>query len=124
MPTLLLTIVMMSSNLKSLRISKILEKAKIGSWREAKKSNREEKEKFKILFSNFERRKRNQKFLSPVSRGKREILKNMLNFREEKEKWIFYSQASRRERESENNFSVFEKRKGNFKCCSPILRRE
>ena len=42
-------------------------------WREAKRSNREEKEKFKILFSSFERRKRNRKFLLPVSRGKREF---------------------------------------------------
>ena len=93
-----------------------------GHWREAKRSNREEKEKFNILFSSFEKRKRNQKFLSLVLRGKREFQKNMLNFREEKEKWTFYAQASRRE--SENKISVFEKRKRNVKYCSLIMRRE
>ena len=45
----------------------------------------DEKEKFKILFSSFKRKKMNRKFLSPVSRGTIEILKNILNFREEKE---------------------------------------
>ena len=69
-------------------------------WREAKKSNREEKEKFDILFSNFEKRKRNLKFISPVSRGEKEIWKKVLHFREEKEKGIFFSQVSRGERES------------------------
>ena len=68
-------------------------------WREAKKSNREEKEKFDILFSNFEKRKRNLKFISPVSRGEKEIWKKVLHFREEKEKGIFFSQVSRGERE-------------------------
>ena len=56
-------------------------------WREAKKSNREEEEKFENNFSNFERRKRNLNSLSPVSRREREIRKNILNFREEKEKF-------------------------------------
>ena len=68
-------------------------------WRESKKSNREEKEKFDILFSNIEKRKRNLKFISPVSRGEREIWKKVLHFREEKEKGIFFSQGSRGERE-------------------------
>ena len=42
-------------------------------WRESKKSNREEKEKFESNFSHFERRKRNMISLSPVSRREREI---------------------------------------------------
>ena len=93
-------------------------------WREAKKSNREEKEKFDILFSNFEKRKRNLKFLSPVSRGEREIWKKVLHFREEKEKGIFFSQVSRGEREFFLKVSNFEKRKRNLKFFSPVLRRE
>ena len=68
-------------------------------WREAKKSNREEKEKFDTLFSNFEKRKRNLKFISPASRGETEIWKKLLHFREEKEKGIFFSQVSRGKRE-------------------------
>ena len=93
-------------------------------WREAKKSNREEKEKFEIIFSNFERRRRNLTILSPVLRREREIWKKILNFREEKEKGIFFSQASKGERESEKRFTIFEKRQRNLKCCSPTLRRE
>ena len=93
-------------------------------WREAKKSNREEKEKFEIIFSYFERRRRNQKILSLVSRREREIWKQSLNFREEKERGIFFSQASRGERECEKRFIIFEKRQRNLKCCSPTLRRE
>ena len=81
-------------------IQTLFELCILGShWREAKKSNREEKEKFDILFSNFEKRKRNLKFLSPVSRGEREIWKKVLHFREEKEKGVFFSQVSRGERE-------------------------
>ena len=40
-------------------------------WRDAKKSNREEEEKFE---NNFQRRKRNLNSLSPVSRREREII--------------------------------------------------
>ena len=76
------------------------------------------KEKLKIVFPSLERRKRNLKFLSPVSRGKRETLKNILIFREEKEKLFFYSQASRKI-ENYNNLSIFERRSRNFKCYSP-----
>ena len=79
-------------------------------WREAKKSNREENEKFEVLFSNFEKRTRNLKFLSPVSRGEREIWKKVLHFWEKKEKGVFFSQVSRGERE--------------FCLKSPISRRE
>ena len=53
-------------------------------WREAKRSNREEKEKW-ILFS-------------PVLRREREIWKRVLHYRGEKEKWILFSQDSRGER--------------------------
>ena len=80
-------------------------------WREAKKSNREEKEKFEILFSNLEKRKRTLKFLSPVSRREREICKKLLHFWEEKENGIFYSQVSRGEREILKKISNFEKRR-------------
>ena len=62
-------------------------------------SNREEKEKFEIIFSNFERRKRNLKLIPPVLIREREIWKGVLHFREEKEKWILFSQDSRGERE-------------------------
>ena len=109
----------------------------VSHWREAKKSNQEEKEKFDILFSNFEKRKRNLKFLSPVSRREGEIWKSVLHFREVKEKGIFFSQVSRGEREffkslqlreekekSEILFPSFEKRKRNLEKCSPLSRRE
>ena len=66
-------------------------------WREAKMSNREEKEKFENNFSNFEREKRNFKPISPLSRGEREIWKR---------------------------FSTFERRKRNMKTISPLSRRE
>ena len=73
--------------------------------REAKRSNREEKEKFNIHFSSFERRKRNRKFLSLVSRGKRKFQKNMRNIREgESEN---RSPFSRREREMSNTVPLF-----------------
>ena len=80
-------------------------------WREAKKSNREEKEKFEILFSNLEKRKRTLKFLSPLSRREREICKKVLHFREEKENGIFYSQVSRGEREIFTKISNSEKKR-------------
>ena len=67
-------------------------------WREAKKSNREEKEKFDILFSNFEKRKRNLKFFPHFREEKKKLKKrfstfekrerkgfSFLKFREEKE---------------------------------------
>ena len=68
-------------------------------WREAKKSNWEEEEKFENIFSNLEKRKRTLKFLSPVSRREREIFKKVLHFWEEKKNGIFYSQVLRGERE-------------------------
>jgi len=107
-------------------------------WREAKKSNREEKEKFDILFSNFEKRKRNLKFLSPVSRGEREIWKNGSPFvRRGRERDFLFSSFERRKRilltnlqlreekeKSEILFPSFEKRKRNLEKCSPLSRRE
>ena len=80
-------------------------------WREAKKSKREEKEKFEILFSNLEKRKRTLKFHSPLSRREREICKKVLHFREEKENGIFYSQVSRGEREIFTKISNSEKKR-------------
>ena len=72
---------------------------------------REEKGKFEINFSNFERRKRNLNSLSPVSRREREIRQNILNFREEKEKFYLY-------------FYNFEKRKRILKFFPFISRVE
>ena len=72
------------------------------------KSDREEK--FDILFSNFEKRKRNLKFLSPVSRR-------------ERERDIIFSSFKRRKRIF-LKVSNFEKRKRNLKFFSPVLRRE
>ena len=59
-----------------------------------------------MSFSNFEKRKRNLKFLSPVSRREREIWTKVLNFREEKEKGIFFSEVSRGEREFFNKSPI------------------
>ena len=73
------------------------------------------KDKFDIFFSNFEKSKRNLKFLSPVLRGEREIWKKVLHFREEKEKGVVFSQVSRGEREFLLKISYFEKRKRNLK---------
>ena len=105
--------------------------------REAKKSNWKEKEKFEIIFSNLEKRKRTLKLLSPVLRREREICKKVLHFREEKENGIFYSQVlrgereilkksqiSRREEKSEIPYPSFEKRKRKLQKGSPLLRRE
>jgi hypothetical protein len=46
-----------------------------------------------------EKRKRNLKTISPISRGKREISNQFLHFREEKEKFENDSPLSRGERE-------------------------
>ena len=73
--------------------------------------------------SPIEKRKRNLIFLSPVSRGEREIWKKVLNFREEKEKGIFLSQVLRGERDFFNK-SPISRRERNLKFFSPVLRRE
>ena len=96
----------------------------ISHWRDAKKPNREEKEKLKNNFSTFERRKRNlnsisqfreekekSKFLCLVSRGEREILNFLAQFREEKEKPEFIFPVSRGEREILNSFAQFREQK-------------
>ena len=93
-------------------------------WRDAKKPNREEKEKLKNNFSTFERRKRNlnsisqfreekgkSKFLCLVSRGEREISNFLAQFREEKEKPEFIFPVSRGEREILNSFAQFREEK-------------
>ena len=53
-------------------------------------SNREEKEKFDILFSNFEKRKRNLKLISPVSRGEKKIEKRFSTFEKRKRKGFYF----------------------------------
>ena len=62
-------------------------------------SSFERRKRIFLKVSNFEKRKRNLKFFSPVLRREREIWKSVLHFREEKEKWILFSQDSRGERE-------------------------
>ena len=71
---------------------------------------REKKEKPEIPFTSFERKKRNLKEYSQFSRGERKMDFLFSSFKTKKRNYI--------------NFSLFEKRKRNFKCCSPILRRE
>ena len=83
----------------------------ISGWREAKKSNREEKEKSEFPFPIFEKRKRNLKTISLISRGERESWIPFPQFREEKEKF-------------ENNFSYFERRERKLNFLSPVSRRE
>ena len=70
--------------------------------REAKKSNREEKEKFEKIFSNFEKRKRKGFHFSRFERRKRNFLND--------------SPLSRRERERDFIFSRFERRTRNSPC--------
>ena len=71
---------------------------------------REEKEKPEIHFPSFERRKRNLKKGSPLSRRERE--RDFLFSSFERRKRIFFK------------ISNFEKRKRNLKFFSPVLRRE
>ena len=59
----------------------------------------------------FEKRKRNLKTISPISRGEREIGIPCPQFRKEKEKF-------------ENNFSNFERRKRKLNSLSPVSREE
>ena len=61
--------------------------------------------------SQFEKRKRNLKAISPISRGEREIWIHFPQFREEKEKF-------------ENHFSNFERRKRKLSSLSLVSRRE
>ena len=71
-----------------------------------------------------ERRKRNLKFFSPVSRGERETGNSLLQFREEKEKSKkIFSTFERRKR---NGFSILKlwEEKEKVKTISPFSRRE
>ena len=61
--------------------------------------------------SKIEKRKRNLKSISPISRGEREIWISFPHFREEKEKSEFY-------------FHTFERRKRNLNFISPVSRGE
>ena len=78
----------------------------IRHWRDAKKSNREEKEKYGIHISSFEKRKEKCRDLFPGSRREQELLqkkwwnfKYFLQFRDEKRNPKVFSLVSRRERE-------------------------
>ena len=74
-----------------------------GRW-EAKKSNREKKERFENKFSYFKRRKGNLKSIFPVSRREIEIRQNIINLSYHQEKGIYFAQALRRETEILNIF--------------------
>ena len=88
--------------------------------------------------SQFEKRKRNLKTISPISRGEREIwipchsfekrkgnLKSTsLISRGEREIWIPFPQFREEKEKSDKIFSTFEKRNWNFKSTSPISRGE
>ena len=117
----------------------------VSHWRDAKKPNREEKEKFKNNFSTFERRKRNPNsfassreekeksriFLPSFERRKRN-LNSFSQFREEKEKsriplpsfekrkrnWQIYQTFEKRnlKQNSYMDISIYESRKRHFKC--------
>ena len=67
-----------------------------------------------ISFPSFEKKKRNQTKYSQLSRREREIRQNVLNFREEKEKSMFFAQASRVEREILNTCLQFREEKENI----------
>ena len=75
-------------------------------WRDDKKSNREEKEKYGIHISSFEKRKEKCRDLFSGSRRERELLqkkwrnfKYFRQFRDEKRNPKVFSLVSRRERE-------------------------
>ena len=93
-------------------------------WREAKKPNREEKEKLKNNFSHFERRKRNLNSLSPISRREREIRIPLPCFESRKRNPKFFCPVSRGERETWIPFQSFERRKRNLKFSFPVSRGE
>ena len=85
-------------------------------WRDAKKSNREEKEKYGIHISSFEKRKEKCRDLFSGSRREREFLpkkwrnfKHFLQFRDEKRNPKIFSLVSRREREIlQTNLMIWE----------------
>ena len=69
--------------------------------REAKKSNREEKEKFEKIFSNFEKRKRKGFHFSRFERRKRNFLNDSPLSRRERERDFIFSRFERRTRQAE-----------------------
>ena len=75
--------------------------------REAKKSNREEKEKFEKIFSNFEKRKRKGFHFSRFERRKRNFLNDSPLSRREREMDIIFSRFERRKRISTSLFEKF-----------------
>ena len=105
-------------------------KAKIYDYPEAVVDERQK--------SQFKKRKRNLKTISPISRGEREIwipchsfekrkgnLKSTsLISRGEREIWIPFPQFREEKEKSDKIFSTFEKRKRNFIYISTISRRE
>ena len=96
----------------------------VSHWRDAKKPNREEKEKLKNNFSTFERRKRNLNSLSPISRREREIRIPLPRLERRKRNLEFSCPVSRGERETWIPFSSFERRKRNLEFLCPVSRRE
>ena len=76
--------------------------------REAKKSNREEKEKFEKIFSNFEKRKRKGFHFSRFERRKRNFLNDSPLSRRERERDFIFSRFERRTRNSKYKFCKYE----------------
>ena len=76
--------------------------------REAKKSNREEKEKFEKIFSNFEKRKRKGFHFSRFERRKRIFLHDSPLSRRERERDFIFSRFERRTRNSKYKFCKYE----------------
>ena len=73
---------------------------------ESQKSPIEKRKRNLKKYSPISRRGRERDFISQGSRGKREFFKMILHFREEKEKWILIYRDSRGEREIQNtNFA-------------------
>ena len=85
---------------------------------------REEKEKPEIPFPSFERRKRNLKKGSPLSRRERERGFLFSSFERRKRTFLTNLQFREEKEKSEILFSSFEKRKRNLEKGSPLSRRE
>ena len=96
----------------------------ISHWRDAKKPDREEKEKLENNFSAFERRKRNLNSLSPISRREREIWISLPRLERRKRNLECSCPVSRGERETRIPFPSFERRKRNLEFLCPVSRRE
>ena len=97
---------------------------KVSHWRDAKKPNREEKEKLENNFSAFERRKRNLNSLSPISRREREIWISLPRLERRKRNLECSCPVSRGERETRIPFPSFDRRKRNLEFLCPVSRRE